>query len=102
MPSGNPPAPPSSSFSSPPILTPSRIDEHLVCARRRARCSASSDEYCHGLCSLDSHRLAGEMGTSQNTPQADADRGTIMIVLAEEEERKEDGNLESDLVLLVE
>ena len=42
------------------------------------------------------------MGPSQNTPQADADRGTIMIVLAEEEERKEDGNLESDLVLLVE
>lgn len=41
------------------------------------------------------------MGTDQNTLQVDANQGTMMIVLIEEEELKEDGGLGPDLVLLV-
>lgn len=40
------------------------------------------------------------MGIYQDTLQVDANQGIIIIVLGEEEERQEDGEVESDLVLL--
>lgn len=39
------------------------------------------------------------MGIHQNTLQVDANEGTITIVLIEEEELKENGDIEPDLVL---
>lgn len=39
------------------------------------------------------------MGNNQNTLQVDANKGTITIVLIEEEELKENGDIEPDLVL---
>lgn len=41
------------------------------------------------------------MGINQNTLQVDANEGTINIVLSEEEELKENGDIESDLVLML-
>lgn len=41
------------------------------------------------------------MGINQNTLQVDANEGTINTVLSEEEELKENGDIESDLVLML-
>lgn len=41
------------------------------------------------------------MGINQNTLQVDANKGTINTVLSEEEELKENGDIESDLVLML-
>lgn len=59
-----------------------------------------STQCSHGLCSLDVHSLIREVGIYQDTLQVDASQGIIIIVLGEEEERQEDGEVESDLVLL--